>query len=123
MYPYSVWNKKPLAVGDQVWVNVGDTECAYAEWRKHPEWKFGYAMPSTSDKCLAEYHRARIVEIRYMDRHYVYRVEIEPWKPKNNFGEKLDNFEWNAEFDRLYEIFNLPERWSSYSKYFLALNW
>lgn len=121
MYPYSVFNKKSLSVGATVWVNLGDTECAYAQWRKHPEWKFEYAMPSASDECFREYRKARIVKVLYMYRRYVYRVQYEPWvDQKDGF-----RYEWNAEFDRLYEIFNLPEEseWRKYSKYFLALNW
>jgi len=117
MYPYSVFNEKPLSVGATVWVNLGDTECAYGNWSK--ESSFMYPLPSASDECFVEYRKAKIVRVLKMYGHYVYRVQYEPWiNTKDGFKH-----EWNAEFDRLYEVFNLPEKWAKYSKYFLALNW
>lgn len=120
MYPYSVFNEKPLPVGTAVWINHGDTKCAYGNWNMAREKEgLAYPLPSASDECFAEYRKAKIVRILKMYGHYVYRVQYEPWMDtKDGF-----RYEWNAEFDRLYEVFNLPEKWAKYSKYFLALNW
>ena len=120
MYPYSVFNEKPLPVGATVWVNLGDTKCAYGNWSKdyYPH-AAQYALPSASDECFAEYRKAKIVRILKMYGYYVYRVQYEPWMDtKDGF-----RYEYNGEFDSLYEVFNLPEKWAKYSKYFLALNW
>ena len=136
MYPYSVFNHEPLKVGSTVWVNVGDDQCTYGYWRRHPDSKFTYAMPSASDDCFRQYYKAVIVKIYstvwegwsytkpgvdpkfVRERSWWYRVKI------LNFGDPKDTYEfkYGGEFDRLYEIYNLPDRWS-YSKYFLALNW
>ena len=103
MQHYSVNNKKALRVGDRVWVNIGDTQCTY-----------GGNRPSSSNRCLKEYHRARIAETIVMYGNYVYRVEF---TLGNHPGER------NAGFDDLFEIVNVPAKWAKYSRYFLALNW
>lgn len=116
MYPYSVFNEKPLTVGTNVWVNLGDTECTYGRWSGREEDFSRYAFPSTSDRCFREYHKARIVQIVHKYKRFWYKVEIEG----RSFGDYRSVY---AEFDRLYEIFNTPEEVRKHSKYFLALNW
>lgn len=119
MYPYSVFNKKPLPVGATVWINHGETKCTYGKWSLAGEADgLAYPLPSASDECFKEYRKAKIVKVLRVNGRYVYRVNFEPWIDRTD-GFR---FEWNGEFDRLYEIYNLPERWS-YSKYFLALSW
>src|SRR3989344_8521080 len=64
MYPYSVFNHEPLKVGTAVWVNVGDDQCTYGQWRLHPEHDhLQYPLPGTSDDCFRQYHKAVIVKI------------------------------------------------------------
>ncbi|MDD5341934.1 MAG: hypothetical protein PHI73_01200 [Patescibacteria group bacterium] len=102
-YPYGVFNSKPLEVGDSVWVNVGETECAY-----------GGLYPGADDSCMQEYALARVVAIFQYGDYWFYRVAV------SLSGE---DFEEEAEFGNLYEAYNLPQRWAAYSRYFLALYW
>ena len=118
MFPYAAFNKVPLPLGTNVWVNEGDDECTYGYWRTHPESKFQYAMPSPSDACFKGYRKARIIKIVRQQDRFWYKIEFLNgwWK-----GEEYRSL--YAKVDDLYEVFNLPERWESHSKYFLALNW
>lgn len=115
MYPYTVFERRPLAVGTPVWANIGDNRCAYAE-----------QYPSAKDECFEQrsYQEARIVEIfvfrgRADDvRRYAYRVEFE------RTGANPDRGPQRAAFlDEAYTIYNLLERWAEWSRHFILLNW
>ena|SRR6185369_12234886 len=103
MQPYSLSHKRGLKVGQRVWVNFGDTECAY-----------GAERPRTSTRCFREYGRGKIVEISMMYGHYVYTAEF-----RFGRGNKITR---NAPFDELFYIHNLPAK-IGYTPRFLRLNW
>lgn len=112
MYQLFLGSSKPLAVGTPVWVNMGDSPCAYPRDQRNPK---------ATDNCMSEYHQAKVVEIFKRDGHWCYKVEFtlpDPYEPK-----KKMSITRNAWFEDAYLLYNMPDKWTTYSKYFVALNW
>ena len=127
MYPLNAFESKHLPIGTAVWVNLGDTDCAW-----------GSDFPSTADKCFesGDYVKGRIIDVfsersRYTEllnngktrtnvRYWYYLVEyqVRGYKEtKGHYGTYV------AKLDEAYVTYNLPAKWAEYSKYFVRLNW
>ena len=120
-YYYNAFETKPLPAGTPVWVNLGDSECAYKA-----------QLPSATDACMKEYEPAKIAEVTRVcidfpvenprpcsEWRYAYRVEFQ-FLVDNG---KVVKSHWNGGLDDAYAAYNLPEKWAKYSKYFILLNW
>ena len=118
MYPRHVFEKKPLAIGTPVWVNMGDNECAYP--RNDAE-----KYPLAADQCFesGDYVKGKIVKIVAVYwgtyRVYAYRIRYSI-APK---GRKPFTGEYNGGLDKAYTFYNLPAKWADYATNFVALNW
>ncbi len=104
MYPRSAFEKKSLAVGTPVWVNIGDDVCAY-----------GQKYPLAVDRCFEnEYAKGKIVEVYSRNSKLWYRIEYQ-----------FRNYKGGAEavLDASYLTYNLPTKWAEHSTFFILINW
>ena len=122
-YRYILMGRKMLTAGTPVWANfhggekLHENPCTFPIMGKNP---------LAVDKCFeGEYLKAKIgaVQVSHDNgpRVYFYLVEFESY-PQTVFDDGY-RFEWNAPTDDAFKFYNLPEKWASYSEYFVRLTY